>query len=386
MINKKIFVSIVTMFSLLVMILFTIVYIVQKTTNEIVEVQVEKYVDIDTMLPITTEKEVKLLPIKGKIYHGAFAEFGPTEDVVTSEKVVEFTELIEKEIVWGYFSNNWFEGIKYPEQQIQELHKEGVIPFIRLMPRSLFQEGGQDPIYTLESIINGEFDQDLRTWAQSARDSNIPMLVEFGTEVNGDWFTWSGASNGGGETHGYGVPSLSDGPERFRDAYRHIIDLFKDEGAYNITWFLHVNLLSKPNEDWNSPGQYYPGDEYIDWIGVSVYGSQREKDPWVSFTDLMDMYFDEVTDISPNKPIAILEFGVVEREGKDKSEWIREALQSIIDDRYQNIFAISYWHSNWTNTDGFVSDMRIDSSPSSLLVYKEMISNPIFVTDADFSH
>ena len=42
------------------------------------------------------------------------------------------------------------------------------------------------------------------------------------------------------KTNGYGDPYFPDGPERFRDAYRHIIDLFRKEDVKNITWCFHV--------------------------------------------------------------------------------------------------------------------------------------------------
>ena len=55
------------------------------------------------------------------------------------------------------------------------------------------------------------------------------MLVEFGTEMNGFWFPWNGKWNGAGATTGYGDPALPDGPERFRDAYRHVHDVIASQ-------------------------------------------------------------------------------------------------------------------------------------------------------------
>lgn len=348
---------------------------------------VNSLVDEKTLLTCDSDtKCLKLLPPKTGVYHGAFAEFSPYEDIVTDEMIVDFETLVGKEIVWGYFSNNWFKGIVYPKQQIETLHKNGVVPFVRLMPRSRFQVGGQDPVYTLQKIIDGDFDIELREWARQAKKSGIPLLVEFGTEVNGNWFTWSGVSNGGGVTSEFGDPNIPDGPERFQVAYRHIIDLFKEEQAYNITWFFHVNLISGPLEEWNQPQFYYPGDDYIDWIGVSVYGAQRDSDPWVSFTKLMDEHFDVIKNISPTKPVAILEFGTVQRSGEDKAGWIKDALESIKSERYQNIKAISYWHSKWINEDGFVSNMRLNSSQESLQAYREFIQDSFFVSTSTFSH
>jgi hypothetical protein len=54
---------------------------------------------------------------------------------------------------------------------------------------------------------------------------NYPLLVEYGTEMNGRWFSWNGVWNGLGVTRGYGDNEEPDGPERFRDAYRYLIDV-----------------------------------------------------------------------------------------------------------------------------------------------------------------
>ena len=78
-----------------------------------------------------------------------------------------------------------------------------------MTPRTTFTDGVADPIYTLQGFIDGKFDIDLKRWAQDAKRVGIPIMVEFGTEVNGGWFPWSGILNGGSKTNGYGDPELS---------------------------------------------------------------------------------------------------------------------------------------------------------------------------------
>jgi beta-mannanase len=203
--------------------------------------------------------------------------------------------------------------------------------------------------------------------------------------VNGNWFSWNGSHNGGAITDAYGDRNIPDGPERFRDAYRHIIEIFWEERADNVTWFYHVNGGSAPNEDWNSMKSYYPGDDYIDWIGVSVYGPQKPGDGWVSFQEGLDAAIMELSHISLNKPLAILEFGTI--DGPDvssKSMWIKDALNYITSDKYPRIKAISYWHSKWDNDNG-VSDMRLDSTPESLQSYQDVISSGFFISEPVFA-
>jgi hypothetical protein len=251
------------------------------------------------------------VPLHGSIYHAAFPDFGSTEDNVTAERIKRFETIAQKRIVWAYFSNNWYKEIRFPLSQVKTIHESGKIPFIRLMPRSDFKGSGPDPLYTMQKIIDGLFDKALSEWAMDAKKIGIPLLVEFGTEVNGDWFPWSGSYNGGETTDLYGDIKKADGPERFRDAYRHIITLFRKNKVDNITWFFHVNASGTPEESWNEIRHYYPGDTYIDWLGISVYGPQTKEDRYHSFIEIMDKVYPELTKIA-NKPVAILELGITE--------------------------------------------------------------------------
>ena len=338
----------------------------------------------DSVDEYTTSRSVrKIVPPDEGIYHGAFAGFGPTEDVVTSEALEHFTSLSQSDLSWGYFSNNWIGGISFPAEEVSLLHDHGVVPFVRMMPRSRFQSSGTDLVYTLQGIINGEFDSDLRQWAIDARESNIPMLVEFGTEVNGNWFAWSGFENGAGVTDEYGNEDIPDGPERFQDAYRHIIDIFIENDVQNVTWVFHVNLISSPNQPWNKPALYYPGDEYIDWIGISAYGAQKPSDRWMLMSELFDTYFEDIRDISDTKPLAVVEFGTVEHSRHKKASWLDDAFDTFLN--YSEVRAIAYWHSQWTNEDGTKSNMRIDSSEESLEAYRDATTHvqvaPVKISD-----
>lgn len=250
----------------------------------------------------------------------------------------------------------------------------GTLPFIRLMPRSTFDEGGPDPVYSLQAIANGQFDPQLRQWARDAKSAG-PLLLEFGTEANGDWFPWNGKYNGG----------AGSGPQRFRDAYRHIVGLFRAEGAANVTWFFHVDASGSPRAAWNAMANYYPGDDYVDWLGISAYGAQTPDDDWNTFADVMDDGYAELAKVAPSKPIALLEFAVTDGyQGGDKPAWIRDAFAAISSGRYPRLKAIAWWNETFENDDGSTSSLRIDSSQAALEAYRQSVANPIFVTAAQF--
>ncbi|MBI1804356.1 MAG: T9SS type A sorting domain-containing protein [Ignavibacteria bacterium] len=326
----------------------------------------------------------KVIPPASGVYHAAFPYFGPLEDRVSISTVTRFKVLVGKPIAWAYFSNNWFRGIKFSAAAVRAIHRTGAVPFVRLMPRSGFDL--PDTVFALQKIIDGQFDPDFARWALDAKRVGIPIMVEFAGEPNGDWFPWSGSQNGGGETTGYGDASLADGPERYRDAYRHIIDVFRGQGADNITWVFHLNSGSSPIASWNHMAAYYPGDDYIDWIGESAYGAQMHGDAWELLTDVLDRSYQELSQISTAKPLAIFEYGVID-DGipGHKASWIKEGLDSIRAGRYPRIKGVSYWHSKFRNDDGTISNMRLDSSPDVRQTYRSEVSDPFFISTVQYS-
>lgn len=305
----------------------------------------------------------KILPPDYGIYNGAFPDMGSTEDSVTFARLKAFENLTGKKPAWVYFSDNWFAGIKFPKQKAEIIRNYGSVPFIRLMPRRNFHENNSDPFYSLKKIIEGKFDADLSAYANDAKEYGEPLMIEFGTEMNGDWFPWSGVYS-------------DKNPEAFKNAFIHIIEIFRKQKTDNVTWVFHVNYDSSPDESWNSMSAYYPGDEYIDWIGMSIYGAQHPNDEWTDIMDIFESAYNNLAAVSANKPLAVFEFGTI--ENKLKSVWINNFFTLLKDKKYSRIKGISYWHSNWDNEDGSYSFMRIDSSPESLETYKSNISGDFF--------
>ena len=124
---------------------------------------------------------------------------------------------------------------------------------------------------------------------------------------------------------------------------------------------------------------YYPGPDYVDWLGLSVYGKQfRKGDVWAEFKPLLDWPYKELTKFEPNKPVMVAEFGVGDfPKSGSKAKWIEDALKNIPE--YPRIKAAVYWHERWQNEDGSFSNIRINSSPSVLAAFREGISNPVWI-------
>jgi len=256
----------------------------------------------------------KLIPVDKKKYFASFPDFCGEEDCVSQIRISNYENLIGKDLAWAYFSNNWNESIEFPLENVNAIINANRTAFIRFLPRSEFEIYTQDPIWKLTDIINGTYDTAITAWANQAKEVPANLLVEFGTEMNGYWFSWNGKYYGAGTKDHYGDPDYPDGPEVFRDAYRHIIDLCNEAGADNITWFFHFDVNNDPDEWWNDPIYYYPGDDYIDWLGVSTYGAYDKSEDYEATepVQLIEKAYSKFREISLEKPYAILEFGVTE--------------------------------------------------------------------------
>lgn len=331
------------------------------------------------------DTHIKLLPPQSGIYHGVTPGIDDKNLKQSEEIINEYTKLSKSKPVWICFSNHWFNGIKFPAEKVKLIWDLGYIPYIRVMPWSKFSTGVIDERYSLYRILAGEFDDSLALWAYEARNSGIPIMIDFCPEMNGDWFPWGGILNGGPNADFYGSKAYPDGPERYLDAYIHFVNIFRKYNSNNITWVFHANYNSSPDEEWNTMKYYYPGDDYVDWIGVSVYGAQKPTDKWIEFDSVFNKAYNEMIMIGRNRSYAILEFGVIETEDPyQKANWIYSAFQSITSGKYPLLKAISYWHSKWENRDGSISDMCINSSFYSLKAYQEGIKDTVFKSQPVF--
>lgn len=322
------------------------------------------------------------------MYFGALPEFffyGPNvtyqEDYVRASRINDFQALVGHKIVWAYFSQFWFKGLGFPREDVLTVWRNGQLPFIRFQPVSGYLYGPPprqefpEQHFSLQHVIDGQFDEQLRGWARAARDLEIPILMQFGLEINGAQGPWNARWNGAGQTDGYGDPGYPDGAERYRDAYRHLVALFRGEGATNVTWFFHFDSY-RQYDWWNELKWYYPGDDTIDWIGLSNYGSTVRGEPIAVFAEKLDasgVYTDFAR--MSERPMAIIETGVVDDSAHRKPAWIRETFSVLRSGRYPRLHGVAWWNNG---TGEF--DVRVQSSPDSLAAFREAIADPFFGT------
>jgi Glycosyl hydrolase family 26 len=124
--------------------------------------------------------------------------------------------------------------------------KHGAVPLVQIDPSHV----------SLAAIANGQYDAYLTSYARAVRAYRNPVVLGFGHEMNGTWFSW-------GYTH--------TSPATFVAAWRHIVTLFRANGARNVTWMWTVNIIKTKNGQIPSPAPWWPGKSYVNWVGIDGY-------------------------------------------------------------------------------------------------------------------
>jgi endoglucanase len=214
---------------------------------------------------------------------------------------------------------------------------------------------------TLSTIISGSTDAMIKARARGLKALAVPVFLRWGWEMNGDQYPWDGAHNNDfGQT---------DGPAKYVAAWRHIHDLFMSEGATNVVWVWAPNNADVPRKAWNSWRNYYPGDAYVDWVGIDGYnwGVTRSWSSWTSFASLFKPVYH---DYAATKPIMIAETSSAELGGS-KAQWIDDA-HAAIKTLFPSIHAFIWFDVLKEN------DWRVNSSEPSLASYRAVAADPYF--------
>jgi mannan endo-1,4-beta-mannosidase len=174
----------------------------------------------------------------------------------------------------GYYSG-WKEHFATPFADTVRRH--GAVPIVQWDPTDA----------SIPEIAAGGDDRYLRSFADSVRDYGQAVVIGFGHEMNANWYSW-----------GYGhVP-----PSVFVAAWRHIVTLFRGQGADNVTWLWTINAdlpTTGPIASW------WPGAGYVTWVGIDGYYYI----PANNFASVFGKTITQVRTIT-NKPVLLSETAV----------------------------------------------------------------------------
>jgi hypothetical protein len=252
----------------------------------------------------------------------------------------------------GYFQS-WTEDFR--PDAVKQAWKRGQIPFLTWEPQSrVGAVTAIAPEFSLPTIINGGHDDYVRRYAKAIADTGLPIIMRFAHEMNGTWYPWS-------EVQGWDGASIN-GNHRgdFVKAWRHVHQLFEEEGANDYTvWLWSPNRINRiPSQP--DPAAFYPGDAFVDWVGMSGY--HRDYDEAATFDDTYGRTLPLLRVAGPDKPIFLSEIGATEADNR-KAQWIDSLFAGL--DANPDIIGFAWFNLVVTMTVDDVrrtNDWRINSS------------------------
>jgi beta-mannanase len=235
----------------------------------------------------------------------------------------------------------------------------GAIPMITWEPNLDSGDPIDQPEYSPARIAAGAFDPYVRRAAREAAAYGQPILLRFAQEMNGAWYSWGA------------IPGNT--PEEYIAMWRHVVSIFREEGADNVRWVWSPNVYGAGGVE---PFQaYYPGNEWVDYASLDGYNwSGLKPSGWRSLAEVFESSYQAMTELT-GKPLMISETATPE-EGGDKAAWIREIL-TVLPTRMPRVRAL-IWFDRVKETD-----WRIDSSPASDLAFRELAAAPRFAGTVD---
>jgi mannan endo-1,4-beta-mannosidase len=145
----------------------------------------------------------------------------------------------------------------------------------------------------LRAIAAGAYDGWLRGYAHQVAIFGHPVVIGFAHEMNGGWYPW-------GYKH---QPATA-----FVAAWRHIVTVFRRQGANGVIWLWTVSHDIK----YTSPLRpYWPGSHYVDWVGIDGYYYHRSD----TFSNVFGRKLKQIRRIT-HDPVLLSEVGIGQIAGQ----------------------------------------------------------------------
>ncbi len=208
-----------------------------------------------------------------------------TLGVYDPEKAFRSSQAIGIEHVfvsWYSLYKPWFRSlVRYAERRDRQL-------FVTVEP---FKRPGESatPEKFLKQIWEGEYNPEIRTICRAIGEAGSPVLVRWGHEMDdtSGRYPWAGAK-----------------PYAFVRAFRRFVTKCRRHAP-------EAQFVWSPMAS-SDPSQYYPGDQYVDYIGLPIWGLQQVDMDYYrrgrSFSELAAKKYGYVA--FRNKPVIVAEFGV----------------------------------------------------------------------------
>jgi Glycosyl hydrolase family 26 len=255
-----------------------------------------------------------------------------------------FETLVGKKPSYDMVFSHWGNDLNFPTAYNTRIRDQGRTMVLFWEAVDYNRDYFNQPEYSFDAVLSGRLDPYFANFAAGAKAYGGEVILIPFSEFNGNWFPW-------------GV-SLGNNSAKFVEAYRYLHKFFV--GIPNVKFGWVPNNDSVPNTPQNQFELYYPGADYVDYVGVDGFnfgGSQQQ-----TFTQMFDSPLTRLTQY--NKPIFI--FSMASADFAGKPAWITDALTVQLY-RYPQVAGWLWFNENKER------DWRVNSTPASLEAFKSAL-------------
>ncbi len=205
-------------------------------------------------------------------------------------------------------------------------------------------------------IMDGKQDEKIEELAKVLNEIDRPVLFRFDNEMNGDWCS-------------YNALHFNRDTRMYKEMWKYFHKKITELGADNVIFVFNPNEKSFPEFKWNSYVEYFPGEEYVDVIGVTGYntGDYYEGEKWRKFKEIYDYFMPDYKNRFEGYDFYITEFGS-STHGGDRNAWLKDMFEGLND--YGLKVAI-YWNGIDWDGDTPARKYKITDDDEAMKIIKE---------------
>jgi hypothetical protein len=304
----------------------------------------------------------KFEPAGDRVYHGASVP-GTWDASALTRQVQQYQQYAGKRLsVVTWFASAYEQGrltswrTNYASA-LQRVKKAGALSLIKFSVQDDAYNANKR-IAKTSDIARGVYDPYFHQFADTIKDFGDPVFISINHEMNGTWFPFSEGFPGSGVT-----------AQDFVASWKRIVDIFRQRGANNVAWVWSPNV---PDVGPVPFTRYYPGDDYVDWIGVSFYSGN----PMSNLKQIYATY-------SAKKPLFVTEWATSPEKNQyyqgfpGEAKWVANFFAAL-ETNYPRVKAISWFQ--WDKSDGNHLLQRV---PAQAQTYAAEVKNPRYVETPD---
>lgn len=186
----------------------------------------------------------------------------------------------------------------------------------------------------LSDTVQRKYDDQLTKLARWFKENNVPIFLRIGYEFD--------------------FAQNQYDPREYQAAYKYIVDFLRKEGVSNVAYVWHSYGVVNPVKPFTN---WYPGDDYVDWIGTSFFNPDMDSLNIIA-------HYAQVH----HKPLMIAEatpYGIGTKDADVAwDKWYSKLFDFI---KQQNVKMLCYIDSNWDSLPMFsgqgFGDARIEANP-----------------------